>query len=286
LQLTLFDERDMAAITSPDYPGERLIVCRNPDLARERARKREDLLQATERDLDKVARAVTRERKPLRGREAIGLAAGAVLNRHKVAKHFVLTITEDAFRFERNTNGIAAEAALDGFYVVRTNLSAATLDDAGTVRAYKSLAQVERAFRSLKGIDLRIRPLFHWLSPRVRAHVFLCLLAYHVEWYMRRKLAPMLYEDDDRAAGEALRDSVVRQAQRSPAAVSKQTRGITADGLPVHSFRSLLADLATLTRNTVTTPLAGAGELTVYARPTPVQHKAFALLGTSPERTQ
>jgi hypothetical protein len=286
LQLTLFDERDMAAITSPDYPGERLIVCRNPDLARERARKREDLLQATERDLDKVARAVTRERKPLRGREAIGLAAGAVLNRHKVAKHFVLTITEDAFRFERNTNGIAAEAALDGFYVVRTNLSAATLDDAGTVRAYKSLAQVERAFRSLKGIDLRIRPLFHWLSPRVRAHVFLCLLAYHVEWYMRRKLAPMLYEDDDRAAGEALRDSVVRQAQRSPAAVSKQTRGITADGLPVHSFGSLLADLATLTRNTVETPIAGAGELTVYARPTPVQHKAFALLGTSPERTQ
>jgi hypothetical protein len=169
---------------------------------------------------------------------------------------------------------------------VRTNLSAATLDDAGTVRAYKSLAQVERAFRSLKGIDLRIRPLFHWLSPRVRAHVFLCLLAYHVEWYMRRKLAPMLYEDDDRAAGEALRDSVVRQAQRSPAAVSKQTRGITADGLPVHSFGSLLADLATLTRNTVETPIAGAGELTVYARPTPVQHKAFALLGTSPERTQ
>src|SRR5829696_7845619 len=147
LQLSLFDERDMAAITSPDYPGERLIVCRNPDLARERARKREDLLCATERDLAQVA-----------------LAAGAVLNRHKVAKHFELTITDDAFRFSRNTTAIAAEAALDGFYVVRTNLPAATLDDAGTVRAYKSLAQVERAFRSLKGIDLRIRPLFHWLA--------------------------------------------------------------------------------------------------------------------------
>ena len=286
LQLSLFDERDMAAITSPDYPGERLIVCRNPDLARERARKREDLLCATERDLAKVARAVTRARQPLRSREAIALAAGAVLNRHKVAKHFELTIMDHEFRFARNTAAIAAEAALDGFYVVRTNLPAATLDDAGTVRAYKSLAQVERAFRSLKGIDLRIRPLFHWLAPRVRAHVFLCLLAYHVEWHMRRKLAPMLYDDDDRTATEALRESIVRPAQRSPAALSKQTRGITADGLPVHSFRSLLADLSTLTRNTVETAIAGAGELTVYARPTPLQTRAFALLGISPERTQ
>ena len=286
LQLTLFDERDMAAITSPDYPGERLIVCRNPELARERARKREDLLQATERDLAGVAKAVARARKPLRGQAGIALAAGAVLNRHKMAKHIVLTITDETFAFARNTAGIAAEAALDGFYVVRTNLPATTLDDAGTVRAYKSLAQVERAFRSLKGIDLRIRPLFHWLAPRVRAHVFLCLLAYHVEWHLRRALAPMLYQDDDRAGAEALRDSVVRQAQRSPAATSKQTRGVTPDGLPVHSFRSLLADLATLTRNTVVTPLADAGELTVYARPTPLQQKAFALLGIAPERTQ
>src|SRR3954447_17536632 len=285
LQLSLFDERDMAAITSPDYPGERLIVCRNPDLARERARKREDLLGATERDLAKVARAVTRERKPLRSREAIALAAGAVLNRHKVAKHFELTITDDAFRFSRNTAAIAAEAALDGFYVVRTNLPAATLDDAGTVRAYKSLAQVERAFRSLKGLDLRIRPLFHWLAARGRAPAVFCLLAYHVEWHMRRKLAPMLYEDDDRAAA-AVRESIVRPAQRSPAARSKQTRGITAEGLPVHSFRSLLADLATLTRNTVETAIAGAGALTVYARPTPLQTRAFARLGISPERTQ
>jgi len=156
LQLSLFDERDMAAITSPDYPGERLIVCRNPDLARERARKREDLLQATERDLARVVKAVSRERKPLRGRDTIGLAAGAVLNRHKVAKHFALTITDETFGFARDTAAIAAEAALDGFYVVRTSLPATTLDDAGTVRAYKSLSRVERAFRSLKGIDLRI----------------------------------------------------------------------------------------------------------------------------------
>ena len=160
-----------------------------------------------------------------------------------MAKHFELTITDDAFRFSRNTAAIAAEAALDGFYVVRTNLPAATLDDAGTVRAYKSLAQVERAFRSLKGIDLRIRPLFHWLAPRVRAHVFLCLLAYHVEWHMRRKLAPMLDEDDDRAPPRRCARASLRPAQRPPAALSKQTRGITADGLPVHSFRRLLADL-------------------------------------------
>src|SRR4029434_463891 len=153
------------------------------------------------------------QRKPLRGKADIGLATEAVLNRHKMAKHFELTITDDAFRFSRNTAAIAAEAALDGFYVVRTNLPAATLDDAGTVRAYKSLAQVERAFRSLKGIDLRIRPLFHWLAPRVRAHVFLCLLAYHVEWHMRRKLAPMVYAGDDRAA-PGVRESTVRPAQR------------------------------------------------------------------------
>jgi hypothetical protein len=286
LQLSLFDQRDMAAITSPDYPGERLIVCRNADLARERARKREDLLRATERDLAGIAKAVARTRKPLRGTAAIGLAVGAVLKRHKMAKHFELTIADDQFRFSRKTAAIAAEAALDGFYVVRTNLPATTLDDAGTVRAYKSLARVERAFRSLKSLDLHIRPLFHWLAPRVRAHVFLCLLAYHVEWHMRQKLAPLLYEDDDRPAGEALRASIVGPAQRSPAATAKQTRGLTPDGLPVHSFQSLLADLATLTRNTVVTPLTGAGELTVYARPTPLQEKAFTLLGITPERTQ
>src|SRR3954466_14833311 len=214
LQLSLFDERDMAAITAPDYPGERLIVCRNPDLARERARKREDLLGATERDLAKVARAVTRERKPLRSREAIALAAGAVLNRHKMAKHFALDIADARFRFPRKLDAIDAEAATDGLYVIRTSLDAACLDDAGTVRSYKSLALVERAFRSLKGIDLRIRPLFHWLAPRVRAHVFLCLLAYHVEWHMRRKLAPMLDEDDDRAGERCARASCARRNAR------------------------------------------------------------------------
>ena len=286
LQLSLFDERDMAAITSPDYPGERLIVCRNPDLARERARKRQDLLQATERDLAAIAKAVGRDTRPLRGKADIGLKVGAVLDRHKMAKHFDLTITDDRFAFARKEDAIAAEAALDGFYVVRTNLPADVLDDAGTVKAYKSLAQVERAFRSLKTVDLHIRPLFHWMEPRVRAHVFLCMLAYHVEWHMRKSLAPMLYDDDDRAAAEASRTSIVAKARRSPSAIAKQTTGLTPDGLPVHSFQSLLADLATLTRNTVVTPVNPDHELTVYARPTPIQQKAFNLLGVNPERTQ
>ena len=286
LQLSLFDQRDMAAITSPDYPGERLIVCRNHDLARERARKRQDLLRATERDLAVIEKAVARPRNPLRGKAEIGLRVGEVKDRHKMAKHFDLTITDDHFHFARREEAIAAEAALDGFYVVRTNLPAATIDDAGTVRAYKSLARVEHAFRSLKTVDLHIRPLFHWLEPRVRAHVFLCMLAYYVEWHMRAQLAPMLYDDDDRAAADALRTSIVAKARRSPAAIAKQTHGTTPDGLPVHSFQSLLADLATMTRNKVVTPLNDDYEFTVYAKPTPIQEKAFRLLGIDPERTQ
>ncbi len=286
LQLSLFDERDMASITSPDFPGERLVVCRNPDLARERTRKREDLLTATERDLARVETAVARKTRPLRGTAAIGLRAGAVLNKYKMAKHFDLTIGDDHFGFARKHDAIAAEAALDGFYVVRSSLPADTLDDAGLVRAYKSLSQVERAFRSLKTVDLHIRPLFHWAAPRVRAHVFLCMLAYHVEWHMRQALAPMLYDDDDREAAEALRASIVAKARRSPSAIAKQTTGCTPDGLPVHSFQSLLADLATLTRNTLVTAIDPDHELNLTARPTPVQKKAFQLLGVKPERTQ
>jgi len=286
LQLSLFDERDMASVTSPDFPGERLVVCRNPDLARERTRKREDLLAATERDLARVETAVARKARPLRGTAAIGLRAGAVLNKYKMAKHFDLTIADNHFSFARKHDAIAAEAALDGFYVVRSNLSAYTLDDAGLVRAYKSLSQVERAFRSLKTVDLHIRPLFHWAAPRVRAHVFLCMLAYHVEWHLRQALAPMLYDDDDREAAERLRASIVAKAKRSPSAIAKQTTGRTPDGLPVHSFQSLLADLATLTRNTLVTAIDPDHELNLTARPTPVQEKAFQLLGVKPERTQ
>jgi len=286
LQPDLFDQRDLASITAPDYPGERLIVCRNPDLARERARKRDDLLAATERDLAEVARAVARRRRPLRGADAIGLRAGAVLNRHKVGKHFDLTITDDRFSFERKQAAIADEAKLDGIYVIRTNVPAAVLDDAATVGAYKGLSQVERAFRSLKTVDLEIRPIHHRLSDRVRAHVFLCMLAYHVEWQIRALLAPMLYDDADKQAAAAERDSVVAKARRSAEALAKETTGRTADGLRVHSFRSLLADLATLTRSTVSTALNPNYTFTVDTRPTPIHNKAFELLGVKPERTQ
>ena len=286
LQMSLFDERDMAAITAPDYPGERLMVCRNGDLARERARKREDLLAATERDLGAISEAVKRKRRPLKGEAEIGLKVGAVLNRHKMAKHFELTIGPTHFSFARKTDAIAAEAALDGIYVVRTSLPKAALDDEAAVAAYKSLAGVERAFRSLKTVDLGVRPIFHWNAPRVRAHVFLCMLAYHVEHHMRAKLAPLLYDETDHGAAAALRASAVAKAKRSPVAIAKQTTGRTPEGLPVHSFQSLLADLAAYARVEASTALNQDYVFTLYSRPTPVQARAFQLLGVTPERTQ
>jgi transposase len=271
----------MASITAPDFPGERLVVCRNPDLAAERHRKREDLLVATERELVRIQGAVGRKRDPLRGTAEIALAVGQVLNKYKMRKHFELAITDTAFSFTRKTDEIAAEAAADGIYVVRTSLSEATLDDAKTVRSYKSLSLVERAFHCIKTLDLHVRPVYHWLADRVRAHVFLCMLAYYLEWHMRRQLAPMLFDDTDKEAAEARRASVVAQAQRSPAAVRKQTTGLTAEGLAVHSFRSLLADLATLARNTITTAITPLYPLTIMTRPTPIQQKAFDLLGVA-----
>jgi transposase len=279
LQLTLFDQRDMASITSPDFPGERLVVCRNADLAVERGRKRDELLAATEKDLAAIKARVERKRNPLRGTAEIALAVGAVLNTYKMKKHLDLTITDDTFSYARRTAEIAAEAATDGLYVVRTSLPEATLGDAETVRSYKSLSLVERAFRCIKTVDLHVRPVHHWLEGRVRAHVFLCMLAYYLEWHMRRCLAPMLFDDTDKDEAEALRSSVVAQAQRSKAAVSKQTTGVTPDGLPVHGFHTLLADLATLARNTITTAINPLYPLTVVTRPTPVQQKAFDLLG-------
>jgi transposase len=286
LQMSLFDQRDMAAITSPDYPGERLIVCRNPDLARERTRKREDLLAATEADLAVIAAAVRRARNPLRGEAEIALKVGAVVNRHKVAKHFELSIGEASFSFHRKTEAITAEAALDGIYVVRTNLPKKLLDDAATVGAYKSLARVERAFRSLKTVDIHLRPIFHWTTPRVRAHVLLCMLAYHVEHHMRARLAPMLYDETDHEAAAAMRASIVAKAERSEAARRKQTTGLTDDGLPVHSFQSLLADLATYARIQATTALNDKYVFTLHTRPTPIQQRAFELLALNPDRTQ
>src|SRR5215470_6572106 len=281
LQLSLFDERDLAEIESPDFLGERLIVCKNPALAEERKRKRDELLDATEQDLKDIQARIVRKRQPLRGADKIGLAVGALLGRRKVAKHFRITITDNSLSFTRDDAAIAAEAALDGFYVLRTNVPADALKAADTVRAYKSLAGVERAFRSLKTVDLDIRPIFHWVSPRVRAHVFLCMLAYHLEWHMRQALAPILFDDHDRAAAEALRASPVAKARPSPAAKRKAKTKRTDDGQPVHSFRTLLADLATLTRNTVRCGKAPA--MAILARPTKIQQRAFELLGVKPK---
>src|SRR5215467_7705758 len=281
LQLSLFDQRDMASITVPDYPGERLVVCRNPDLAAERGRKREERLAATERDLARIQAAVSRQRQPLRGAARIALAVGAVINRHKMAKHFHLDIADARFSFTRKVSEIAAEAAIDGIYVVRTSLPGETCDDATTVRSYKSLALVERAFRCLKTVDLQIRPIYHRLADRVRAHVLLCMLAYYLEWHMRQSLASMLFEYTDKQAAETLRTSVVAQAQRSPAAVQKQATKVSPDGLPVHSFQTLLADLATIARNTIVTAIAPNHPLTVVTRPTATQHKALQLLSVT-----
>jgi DDE family transposase len=286
LQLSLFDQRNIASITAPEFPGERLIVCRNPDLAGERARRRQELLAATERDLAVIKARVDRRRAPLHGQDAIGLAVGAVLNKHKMAKHFDLAIGERSFTFARKTDAIAAEAALDGLYVVRTNLPSEVLGDAEAVLAYKSLAKVERAFRTIKTGDLEVRPVFHWATPRVKAHVLLCMLAYYVEHHMLEKLAPMLYRDTDPAAAQALRDDVVTKAQRSPAAMRKDATHTTTTGLPAHSFQGLMAHLATYCRLTATTPLNDKYQFTLYTKPTPTQEQAFSLLGINPERTQ
>jgi Transposase DDE domain len=282
-QLSLFDERDLAEITAPEFPGERLVVCKNPLLAEERARKREDLLQATATALAKLADQVARGTGP-KGQDKIARAVGRIENRHKLAKHFNIAIAEDGFTFSRNPARIADEARLDGFYVIRTSVESNTLAADNVVGAYKGLARVERAFRSLKTIDLHIRPIHHWLAPRVRAHVFLCLLACHVEWHMRERLKPMLFDDDDPIAAARERASIVAPAQPSPATLRKRASKLTAEGGPVHSFQSLLRDLATCTLNQMTTTLNDAYSFTLVATPTSVQAQAFALLAVDPTK--
>jgi Transposase DDE domain len=283
LQLSLFDTRDLAEISAPDYPGERLIVCRNPLLAAERARKREDLLQATERALTRIQASLRRRRKPA-GAAQIGIMIGAVVNRHKVSKHFRLAVSEHNFTFQRDGEAIASEARLDGIYVVRTSLAAADLDAPKTVRAYKGLSHAERAFRSLKTVDLKIRPIHHWLADRVRAHVFLCMLAYYVEWHMRERLKPILFDDDQ--PKQVDNASPVAPAQPSQSAEAKRASKLTREGLPVHSFQSLLRDLATCTLNQTTVALAKPITANLVARPTPIQANAFNLLAVDPNRTQ
>ena len=278
---SMFDERDLAEISSPDFPGERLIVCRNPVLADQRRRKRQELLVATEDKLAAIVKATERAKEPLRGAAAIGVRVGKVINQHKVGKHFLTTITDDSFSFERDHDKIATEAELDGLYIVRSNVEPELFDADQTVRAYKDLAKVERAFRSMKTVDLKVRPIYHRRADRVRAHVLLCMLAYYLEWHMRSALAPVLFDDHDRAAGEQQRSSVVQPAQRSPAARKKAASKRTADDLPVHSFRSLIADLGTLTMNKMQLAVGGT-TFSLPTQPTPLQQRCFELLGVSP----
>jgi len=282
-QLSLFDERDLAEITAPDFPGERLVVCRNPLLAEERTRKREDLLHATEAALTKLADQIARGTGPT-GQDKIARGVGRIENRYKLAKLFDITVAEDGFTFGRNHARIADEARLDGFYVIRTSVEDKALAAENVVGAYKSLARVERAFRSLKTVDLHLRPIHHWLAPRVRAHVFLCMLACHVEWHMRERLKPILFDDDDPATAARQRTSIVAPAQPSPAALRKRASKLTANGGPVHSFQSLLRDLATCTLNEMTTTLDAAYSFTLVATPTPIQAQAFRLLDVDPTK--
>ena len=278
LQLSLFDTRDLVEFEDPEYPGERLIACRNPLLAEERSRKRKELLNAAEAGLKQIVARTRREKRPLRGKDKIALAVGKALGRYKMGKHFQWQIKEDGFTFERNQDSIEREAALDGIYVIRTNVPVAQLSAAETVKAYKGLSGVERAFRSLKGIDLKIRPIHHRLEDRVRTHVLLCMLAYYVEWHMRDRLAPLLFEDAQPAVAEVMRNSVVAPARRSPQAEDKARRKRTDNGLPVHSFQTMLKDLQTIVLNTVRMQSMSFEMITT---PTSFQQHVLTLLGVS-----
>jgi transposase len=284
LQPSLFDTTDWAEITHPDYPDERLVACFNPVLSEQRARKRDELLQATERELEKIAAATCRTKRPLRGKHVIGLRVGGVLGRFTMGKHYKIQIEEDGFHYERKPDSIEREKKLDGIYVIRTNVKAAALSSPEVVRSYKQLSHVERAFRSLKTVDLKVRPIHHRLDDRVRAHVFLCMLAYYVEWHMRRKLAPLLFEDHDKEAAQLRRTSVGKPAQRSETAEHKAGTKHNDDALPVHSFRSLLSALATLTINQIQTGNASLRTFRKLTPPTPLQKKAFSLLGLRLQR--
>jgi len=280
LQLTLFDTQDLAEITSPEFPGERLVACKNPFLEAERARKRESLLAATEADLGKIAAACTRARAPLRGKDKIAVRVDRVLNRRKVAKHFTTEITDGSFRYARNQDSIAAEAQLDGIYVLRTSVAVGDLGSGEIVSSYKALAQVERAFRAFN-TDLDIRPIRHRTEERVRAHVFLRMLSYYLAWHMQARLAPLLFTDDDKPAAQAARTSPVAPAARSPRALAKAATKHAPGDLPVHSFATLLTDLATICLNTIAPADPALPGFRLVTTPTPLQRHAFELLGIS-----
>jgi hypothetical protein len=280
LQLTLFDQTDLAEITSPDFPGERLVACKNPFLEAERARKRESLLKATEADLAKIAAACARGRAPLRGKDKIALRADRVLNRRKVGKHFQIDVGDDHFSYARDQDSITAESTLDGIYVLRTSVEATGLDSPGIVSSYKALARVERAFRAFN-TDLDIRPIRHRTETRVRAHVFLRMLSYYLSWHMQSRLAPVLFADDDKPAAQAARPSPVAPAARSPRALAKAATKHAPGDIPVHSFASLLADLATICLNTIAPADHALPGFRLVTTPTAVQRQALDLLGVS-----
>jgi Transposase DDE domain len=279
LQLSLFDTQDLFEISSPEFPGERLVCCHNPALAEKRARKRADLLAATEKELTPIAAATGRAKRPLRGRDKIALRVGKVINHYKMAKHFTLTITDESFTFTRNTEAIAAEAALDGIYVLRTSMDEHTLGRDDVVLRYKNLADVERFFRTLNS-ELDVRPIRHRLADRVRAHMFLRMLSYYISWHMKAALAPILYVDNDKPAAAAKRANPVAAAQRSNEALAKAARKRTTEDTPVHSFTSLLTDLATLCANQIQ-PADDMPAFTMTTTPTPLQRQAFELLDVS-----
>jgi hypothetical protein len=279
LQLSLFDETNLFQITHPDYPGERLVCCRNPALADKRAGKRQALLSATETELNKIATATRRARRPLRGKDAIGLRVGKVINHYKVGKHFTTEITEDSFTFTRDQDKITAEAALDGIYVIRTSLDEPALHHDDVVLRYKGLEDVERFFRGLNS-ELDVRPIRHRLPDRVRAHMFLRMLSYYLSWHMKQALAPILFHDHDKPAARDKRTDPVSPAQRSDQALAKAARKRTLDDQPVHSFTSLLTDLGTICTNHIQ-PTDAMPAFTMITTPTPLQQRAFQLLGIS-----
>ena len=281
-QPSLFEEVDFAEIEDPAYPGERLIVCRNPILAHDRARRREELLSRTEKELKGIQDSVNRETRPLRGEDQIGLKVGGLLNRFNVGKFFDLTITDQQFAFHRKEAQIHEDAALDGFYVIRTSLDKQTMDAAETVMAYKGLAKVETAFKQMKTEDLEIRPIYHRLADRVKAHVFLCMLAYYVEWHLRRDLAPLLFGEGDSRLAEAQRKSPVEPARPSAPTKAKRGRKRTEDGFMVHNFRDLLRDLASLSLCTCQATGSKLPPFKRYTQPSPYQKRAFDLLQLTP----
>jgi hypothetical protein len=279
LQLSLFDTQDLVEISAPQFPGERLVCCHNPVLAEQRTRKRGELLAATEKELTPIAAATRRATRPLRGKDMIALRVGKVINHCKMAKHFTLEITEDSFTFTRNHDAIAAEAALDGIYVLRTSLPEHTLERDDVVLRYKGLEDVERFFRTLNS-ELDVRPIRHRLADRVRAHMFLRMMSYYISWHMKAALAPILFHDNDKPAAAAKRANPVAAAQRSDEALAKAARKRTTQDTPVHSFTSLLADLATLCANQIQ-PNDNMPAFTMTTTPTPLQRQAFELLGVS-----